>query len=615
MAPTPLAKSGNTRNDGKAAKSRRPTDSNQASSSSRSRQRPGAACHECRGRKLRCDRKQPICGACESSSLTCQYTTVLAPRGPKPGYLKDLQERLASLEYVLCQITQQPTTWLSQPSPSLEFPVLQDVSHDPLSPFPPSSAAPAWTALELGQNTAMSLDGFDLEALSPASLTPDRRASIATVSTFTCPDTPTGSSSPTQSILDQVYWHKIHPLVPILHYRRYMSWSSRTDKSITKECLQYCMWTIAASAATEYDHGFTDGLYRCALQRMQRIEAACTDRVTSTDGPDDLEQVQALLLLSLYELKHVDFRRGWITAGRAFSLIQLSFTQNLPSWAPNLALTTDWIDVDEKRRTFWLAFCLDCFISLRNNSPCTFGDHMTVPIPDSDDDFQKGNVAIPVYLNEILDNPSFQLQRPFPIFNEHILLASLCSDVISHRSKSLSEESHCTEPDTFWARHQQLVDSLTQHVQAFVMGGRVKAHNADSTRLFLGTMWITLILYHHRTLTMFLAPLGSECVAPDCTEKASIAAQHLTVLMYNLLELNGRELHPLTLVPLKLCNELLDPWPDLASLFSNQLCSIIEAIGDVFEMNQKESEIKSVGNIENMTCADSILERFLFCDV
>lgn len=93
MARTQSASPSNTRNTEKPAKSSRLTKSSRTSSS-RSRQRPGAACHECRGRKVLCDRQQPICGACQTSDLTCQYTMVLAPRGPKPGYLKDLRTRL-----------------------------------------------------------------------------------------------------------------------------------------------------------------------------------------------------------------------------------------------------------------------------------------------------------------------------------------------------------------------------------------------------------------------------------------------------------------------------------------------------------------------------------------
>ena len=97
MARTPPAQpvnTRNTRNTEKAAKSKRLTKSKRTSPSSRSRQRPGPACQECRSRKVQCDRQQPVCGACQTSDLTCQYTMVLAPRGPKPGYLKDLRSRL-----------------------------------------------------------------------------------------------------------------------------------------------------------------------------------------------------------------------------------------------------------------------------------------------------------------------------------------------------------------------------------------------------------------------------------------------------------------------------------------------------------------------------------------
>lgn len=170
---------------------------------------------------------------------------------------------------------------------------------------------------------------------------------------------------------------------------------------------------------------------------------------------------------------------------------------------------------------------------------------MNVPLPDLDDDFQRGNFAMPVYLNEIHDDSNFQLQRPYAEFNESILLARLCSDVILHRSQSLSEEHHSTDPERFWARHQQLVDKLTHHARVVVMRGTAQTHNnADSTRLFLGTMWITLTLYHYRTLTMFMVLTGSEYMAPDTTEKSSMAAQHLTVLMHRMLELNGREVRP-----------------------------------------------------------------------
>lgn len=57
------------------------------------RQKPGVACEECRRRKLRCDRRRPQCGNCQSAGVACQVTT-RSPRGPKQGYLKSLQARI-----------------------------------------------------------------------------------------------------------------------------------------------------------------------------------------------------------------------------------------------------------------------------------------------------------------------------------------------------------------------------------------------------------------------------------------------------------------------------------------------------------------------------------------
>lgn len=68
-------------------------------------------------------------------------------------------------------------------------------------------------------------------------------------------------------------------------------------------------------------------------------------------------------------------------------------------------------------------------------------------------------------------------------------------------------------------------------------------------------------------------------------------------------------------MPLKLCNELLDPWPELASLFVRQLGSITEAIGNTSEGNQREYETGFAGNIDSMNCTESILEGYMFNNV
>ena len=70
-------------------------------SSQKSRQKPGAACEECRRRKLRCDRQQPRCGLCETSGVACLVSECRPSRGPKRGYLSSLQSRIGRFKVQL----------------------------------------------------------------------------------------------------------------------------------------------------------------------------------------------------------------------------------------------------------------------------------------------------------------------------------------------------------------------------------------------------------------------------------------------------------------------------------------------------------------------------------
>lgn len=59
------------------------------------------ACKECRKRKLKCCGTKPTCTSCSKHRRVCEYSDVLKKSGPKPGYLKKLEERLEQLESIL----------------------------------------------------------------------------------------------------------------------------------------------------------------------------------------------------------------------------------------------------------------------------------------------------------------------------------------------------------------------------------------------------------------------------------------------------------------------------------------------------------------------------------
>ena len=155
-------------------------------------------------------------------------------------------------------------------------------------------------------------------------------------------------------------------MAPIIHQGRYLSWSGQCYKSESHACLQFAMWTLAASASAHLQH-MRESLYACARSRLEAL-----DNNMEFTGAASLSEAQAWLLLTHYEFRYMHYRRAWLTAGRAFRIIQLTKLHEidrLSNLAMNLALPEVWVEIEEKRRTFWLAYCLDRFVNISNEWP------------------------------------------------------------------------------------------------------------------------------------------------------------------------------------------------------------------------------------------------------
>ncbi|KAI4268230.1 MAG: hypothetical protein LQ337_007958 [Flavoplaca oasis] len=66
------------------------------------------ACAICRKRKLKCDGGRPKCATCARLGHNCTYDEIRRKSGPKRGYVKELEARLAQVETQLKTKTQEP---------------------------------------------------------------------------------------------------------------------------------------------------------------------------------------------------------------------------------------------------------------------------------------------------------------------------------------------------------------------------------------------------------------------------------------------------------------------------------------------------------------------------
>jgi hypothetical protein len=149
-----------------------------------------------------------------------------------------------------------------------------------------------------------------------------------------------------------------------------MSWAKQSPKKTSRTCLQYAMWTLAVLLSAQFQH-LRDSLYRETRQMLELLE------VTGNEPQAvDVEQAQAWILLAIYEFMRTSPRQAWMSAGRSFRLVQLMRLHEIDSSSGSSTAEADWIEIEEKRRTFWMAYTLDQLFSIRNGWPLTLNEHV-----------------------------------------------------------------------------------------------------------------------------------------------------------------------------------------------------------------------------------------------
>jgi Fungal specific transcription factor domain len=87
-----------------------------------------------------------------------------------------------------------------------------------------------------------------------------------------------------------------------------------------------------------------------------------------------LPHVQTWLLISHYEIKVVIIPRAWPSIGRAVRLAQMMQLHRLNGSNLDTSRTVDgnpveWSESEERKRAFWMAYCLDRWASMGTGWP------------------------------------------------------------------------------------------------------------------------------------------------------------------------------------------------------------------------------------------------------
>lgn len=177
---------------------------------------------------------------------------------------------------------------------------------------------------------------------------------------------------PKQEIIDdlhQIYFEKVHPSLPMIHKYRYLAAMNLAPTMRPPVALRYAMWTLAASITDKYTD-LKDQFYQRSRKYVE---------VDETKGHGEhmitVAHSQTHTLLASYEFKMMYFPRAWMSTGKAVRLAQMMGLHRFDGVGLDvkqcLPAARDWTETEERRRTFWMAFCEDRYASMGTGWPMT----------------------------------------------------------------------------------------------------------------------------------------------------------------------------------------------------------------------------------------------------
>jgi hypothetical protein len=110
-----------------------------------------------------------------------------------------------------------------------------------------------------------------------------------------------------------------------------------------------------------------NSLYRASRKTLEDVEL---NDHSAESIP--LARPQAWILIAIYELLQMHFHRWWMSTARAVRLSQIMGLHLVDGTRPAkrmLLVAKDWTEVEEQRRTFWMAFALDRYAAFGYGAP------------------------------------------------------------------------------------------------------------------------------------------------------------------------------------------------------------------------------------------------------
>ncbi|KKZ68457.1 hypothetical protein EMCG_05916 [[Emmonsia] crescens] len=482
------------------------------------------ACVICRKRKLRCDGNKPSCGTCSRLGHDCAYDEVRKKSGPKRGYVKQLEARLAQVETLL---KSQDSGDILQKSPA----PTDSTPQPPTSGGLPNNMADIFTSLNVVENThPISLGQFGDLNSTQINLPHNN---ITSGGDFSWEMIGLGLEEPlpAQDVVDElndIYFRKIHPSMPIIHQPRYYAAMNLEPSMRPPVCLRYIMWSLASSITDKYRT-----LHPYFYQRARKY--AELDQMRGLgESMVSVSHSQTWLLMSSYEFRMMFFPRAWMSTGHAVRLALMMGLHRLDGAGPDIKMcippARDWTEQEEQRRTFWVAFCQDRYASVGTGWPMMVDERdILTNLPASDEAFINSKMQQTYTLSGVMAGENISTLSSLAAV---VLLGCLFGRNLHHLHRTTSDDKDHDLNGGFWKRHRALDNVLLNTSLALPSHLRLPESINDSNIIFLN------LCIHASTICLHQAAIFKaekndmpSQIAAEGKRRSIVAADQITNIM------------------------------------------------------------------------------------
>ena len=162
-------------------------------------------------------------------------------------------------------------------------------------------------------------------------------------------------------------------MLPLLHRPRYFTSLNLAPHMRPPICLRYMIWCHAASVSDKYYDSHNHFYQRARkYSEMDEMKGFGENIIT-------LAHCQTWILIGSYEFRMIYFPRAWLSVGKACRLALMMGFNRLDGVGLDVKQSMfppkDWTEREERRRTFWMAFCTDRYASIGTGWPVVIDEN------------------------------------------------------------------------------------------------------------------------------------------------------------------------------------------------------------------------------------------------